>query len=67
MEHLNGTQRGIMAFLDEREGATTAELVSHLSITKTAVRDQLEKLIAFGYVIDEDLRGLIGRPRNDIC
>jgi predicted ArsR family transcriptional regulator len=62
---LSETQTKLMnVLLKSTEGKTADELVTRVGITKTAVREHLERLSALGYVRFEDDRGGVGRPRR---
>lgn len=50
--------------LAHKEGSTLEELVVHLGITKTAVREHLVKLEHNGYLNYQDSKGSVGRPRR---
>lgn len=62
---LSDTQTKIMdTLLKSPEGKTADELVTRIGITKTAVREHLDRLSALGYLRFEDERGGVGRPRR---
>src|SRR6185312_12715086 len=65
MRSLHDNQKRIMDYLlDHAAGATLEELASHLGITKTAVREHIVKLEAFGYLVFSDSKGSVGRPKR---
>lgn len=62
---LSETQTKIMdTLLKSPEGKTADELVARIGITKTAVREHLDRLSALGYLRFEDDRSGVGRPRR---
>ena len=65
MSALSERQRVILDFLlDHPSGATLNDLVSHLGITKTAIKEHIVKLEALGYLSYTDVRGNVGRPQR---
>lgn len=65
MRTLHHNQQAILKYLlSHPEGATIDELVSHLGITKTAVKEHILKIENHGYIKYVDSKGAIGRPRR---
>ncbi|MEK6628629.1 MAG: methanogen output domain 1-containing protein [Bdellovibrionota bacterium] len=50
--------------LDHRSGSTLEELSDLLGVTKTAVKDHLNKIEVLGYLSFIDSKGAVGRPKR---
>jgi len=65
MRALPENQKKILDYLlNHSEGAGLDELASHLEITKTAVKEHIVKLEAYGFISFIDSKGSIGRPKR---
>ncbi|HJU83442.1 MAG TPA: HTH domain-containing protein [Holophagaceae bacterium] len=65
MKGLHPNQRKILEHLLSRpEGATLDELAAHLGVTRTAVQQHVLRLLDLGYLVYEDAKGAVGRPRR---
>lgn len=65
MNGLHKNQKEILNYLlEHKDGATADELAAHLKITKTAVKEHLNKVDHLGYLTYEDSKGGVGRPRR---
>jgi DeoR family suf operon transcriptional repressor len=65
MQGLHENQTRILEYLlDHPEGATLDELVSHLGITRTAVKEHIIRVEDLGYIVHNDTRGSVGRPKR---
>lgn len=63
--YLHENQKRIMDYLlDNLEGATADELSAHLGITKTAVKEHLQKIERLGLIEFQDISGQVGRPKR---
>lgn len=62
---LNQNQTKILEHLQSlSQGATADDLINVLNITKTAVKEHLNKLVHQGFITFEDSKGFIGRPKR---
>ncbi|MFN3696705.1 MAG: helix-turn-helix transcriptional regulator [Pseudobdellovibrio sp.] len=62
---LNQNQTKILEHLQSlSQGATADDLIHVLNITKTAVKEHLNKLVHQGFINFEDSKGFIGRPKR---
>src|ERR1044072_677945 len=61
--HENQT-RILESLLDHPEGATLDDLVAHLGITRTAVKEHIIRVEDLGYIVHNDTRGTVGRPKR---
>jgi predicted ArsR family transcriptional regulator len=65
VRHFPEKQQQILdKLLAQPEGATTDELAAHLGVTKTAAKEHVSKLEGLGYLVHEDAKGSVGRPRR---
>jgi len=62
---LNQNQTKILEHLqDHSHGATADDFIDILKITKTAIKEHLNKLLHQGLITFEDNKGLVGRPKR---
>lgn len=65
MRTLHDNQKKILDYLlSHADGATLEDLVQHLGITKTAVKEHLIKIDSYGYISHIDTRSGVGRPKR---
>jgi predicted ArsR family transcriptional regulator len=65
MNGLHSNQKRILEYLlDHADGATIEALVTHLGVTKTAVKEHILKIEHLGYITYKDVSGAIGRPKR---
>lgn len=65
MNTLHENQKLILDYLlNLPEGATLEELSAHLQITKTAVKEHIQKITNLGYLTYCDSKGQVGRPKR---
>ena len=65
MNSMHEKQSMILDFLlGKPEGVTLAELVIHLEISKTAVKEHILKLEGMNFVVFQDIRMGVGRPKR---
>jgi predicted ArsR family transcriptional regulator len=50
--------------LDARTGRTLEEIAQHLGVTKTAAKEHVVRLLDQGYLVYEDSKGQVGRPKR---
>jgi DeoR family suf operon transcriptional repressor len=66
MKSIHNNQKKILEFLQEHsQGSTLEDLVDHLGITKTAVKEHINRVQDLGYVRFIDNKGSVGRPRRN--
>lgn len=65
MPGLHEKQQKVLDFLlDRPDGATLEEVATQLGITKTAAKEHILKLDAYGLLQYRDTKGSVGRPRR---
>ncbi len=65
MQGLHENQQKILEFLlNNPEGATLEELAAHLRLSKTAVKEHINRIDYLGFLTFVDTKGSVGRPKR---